>query len=176
MDIALDMDDTIVDLLDAWLYWLNNKYGFSYKRDDILSWKISNTIPLTDEQIFEPLHLKEFWETVKPLPYAVDSVNKLIELGHDVKIATASHYKILPMKLEECLFKHFPITYKDVIVIQDKSWLNCDFLVDDNEMNLRYFRGIRVLVDAPYNKYADFESYDYRISSLKDLTEIVSSK
>ena len=173
MDIALDMDDTIVGLLDAWLCWLNDKYGFSYKRDDVISWKMSDIIPLTDEQIFEPLYLKEFWKTVKPLPDAIDSVNKLVKLGHNVKIATASYYKALPMKLEECLFKHFNMTYKDVIVIQDKSWLKCDILVDDNNMNLRYFKGIRVLVDAPYNKYADYESYDYRISNLKELLEII---
>lgn len=88
MNIALDMDDTIVGLLDAWLCWLNDKYGFSY----------------------------------------------------------------------------------------NKSWLKCDILVDDNNMNLKYFKGIRVLIDAPYNKHADSESYDYRISNLKELLEIISSK
>lgn len=176
MNIALDMDNTIVDLLDAWLHWLNDKHGFSYERDDIISWEMSSIIPLTDKQIFEPLYLKEFWKTVKPLPNAVGSINKLIELGHNVKIATASYYKTLPTKLEECLFKYFQITHDNIIMIQDKSWLQCDVLVDDNEMNLKDFKGIRVLVDAPYNKQADSESYDYRISDLKELIEILALK
>lgn len=77
--LLIDVDDTIEDLLSAWLKSLNDKYGTNVCNDEITDWDVAKFFPtLTREQVFEPLHCDEFWETVKPKPDAVEYVKKII--------------------------------------------------------------------------------------------------
>ena len=64
--IRVDMDDTIEHLLKAWVAWLNTKYYLTVEYENIREWDMTLNFPtLTEEQIYQPLELKEFWELVQ---------------------------------------------------------------------------------------------------------------
>ena len=77
--IACDMDDTIEYLVPAWIKWLNAKHGTTVRYLDIKNWNMQLAFPtLTWDQIFEPLKLEEFWDTVAPMKDAQYYIPKLI--------------------------------------------------------------------------------------------------
>ena len=52
--ILVDMDDTMEELLPAWVVYLNNKYHTNVNPNGITDWDIENFFPeLTKEQVFE---------------------------------------------------------------------------------------------------------------------------
>ena len=107
--ICVDMDDTIENLLDTWVAWLNDKYNLNVAVDDCKSWQLSHVYPsLSDEQIFEPLSIESFWSQVKPKSDAQYYINKLIEDGQEIYICTASHYDTVAYKMRAIIEKYFP--------------------------------------------------------------------
>ena len=106
--ICVDMDDTIVNLVPAWIDWLNRKHKTNVQYEDVTDWDISKFFPtIKPTEVFEPLFDDSFWYYVEPREGALHYVKKLIDDGHKVYICTSSHYKTLTSKLENCLFKHF---------------------------------------------------------------------
>lgn len=150
--ILVDMDDTIEDLLGAWCNWLNSHYGTSFQKEEITEWDLSKKFaPLKREQIFEPLTLPEFWETVRPLPYAQDYLWRLIDDGHDVYIVTATHYANVALKYKLVIERWFPyVDWEHVIIAQDKQMVRGDILIDDGPHN--HGEHVGILVDAPHNR------------------------
>lgn len=174
LTICSDLDDTIENLLDPWTAYLNNKYGLSIQVSDITSWEIKNSFPtLTEEQIFEPLHIPEFWDTVKPKLNSQKYLNKLIEDGHNVYICTNTHYSILKEKLNRCLFKYFPfISWRKIITMHDKQMIRCDFLIDDGVHNIvGDYKGL--LIDMPHNKDFNHDNVT-RVYDWKDVYNIIT--
>lgn len=153
LTICFDMDDTIEDLMHPWVEALNKKHGLNVKYEDIKSWELKNAFPtLTDNQIFEPLWIPEFWDNVKPKLNSPYWIKKLIDDGHKVYICTNTHYKIASFKMEKALFRYFPyLGNKDLIIMRDKQMIKCDFLVDDAIHNIvGDYKGL--LVDMPSNQ------------------------
>lgn len=75
--ILVDMDDTIENLTDAWIAYLNDHYGTSAKKEDITSWDFAEAFPtLEKSQVFGALYDEALWERVKPLPGAVKYLKK----------------------------------------------------------------------------------------------------
>lgn len=173
MIIAVDMDDTMVGLLPAWVNHLNKAHGLNVKVEDILEWDMRKAFPtLLDKEIYGPLETEEFWESVVPLPYAQPYLYKLFEEGHTIRVVTASHPKTVDAKLSKALYPYFNfIGYKDVIICYDKSCIKADVLIDDGPHNLKDFDGLRFLIHAPHNINADKSSYDYRVNNMKEVYE-----
>jgi len=155
--LCVDMDDTIENLLAAWLTWLNNKYKTNVQPQDVKDWEIQKTFPyLTEEQILEPLSKREFWKTVTPKEDAIYYLQRLIDEGQDVYIVTASHFETFQYKIEEVLLKYFPmIDPKKIICLYQKSMLKCDIMIDDHIENLRNNDCYKFLLKAPYNENID---------------------
>ena len=177
MKIVFDMEDTLVNLLDRWLEYLNSYKNIIHKtRDEIKDWDMKKAYPeLTTEQICNPLFLESLWDTVEPVKGAQELIDKLSKDGHTLYIATASHPRTFAMKLEKCLFKHFKQFHtKNVMCIYDKHLIKCDFLIDDNPENLRNSHAIKILIDAPYNRDCDKDCYDYRVSNYEEIYDIIN--
>lgn len=171
MTILVDMDDTLVGLLPAWITFLNKRHGLNVKPEEVTEWDMRKAFPsLTDKEIYGPLETEDFWDSVVPLPYARTYLQKLVEEGHKIKVCTASHHNTVAPKLNKALFPYFNfIGYKDVIICSDKHLIKGDMIIDDGPHNLKDFKGFRFLIDAPHNQDADPESYDYRVKNLKDV-------
>lgn len=160
LTILVDMDDTIENLCEPWVEYLNDRYGTTVTTNDITSWDIAKIFPtLTKTQVFAPLMEEALWERVKPLPKAYDNIYKLKNNGHKVLIVTTSVPLSIPIKLEKVLFKYFPFfTYNDVIITSHKQLIRGDILVDDAPHNLKGGLYKKILMTAPHNRYFDEES------------------
>jgi 5'(3')-deoxyribonucleotidase len=154
LTILIDMDDTIENLVDVWIEFLNKKHGTNVHRDDVIKWDISEAFPsLSLGDIYAPLSSEELWETVTTLPGAVENMQRLISDGHKLVIVTASHQDTVPLKLNNVLFKYFPfITMDDVIIAKQKQLINGDILIDDAPHNLEGGSYKGILMSAPHNK------------------------
>lgn len=153
MIIAFDADDTIENLSFAWVDWLNNKYGTNVKREELTDWDTAKFFPeLTREQVFEPLSLDEFWDTVKPYSDAQEIISRLQEEGDEVYIVTSSNYKSFAAKAEKVILNNFSVDWEHVIVTYNKQIIKADVLVDDGVHNLVGGDYFKILMDAPYNQ------------------------
>lgn len=138
LTILVDMDDTIENLSEAWVSYLNSRYGTNVSVSDISSWDISQAFPtLSKTEVYGALKEVELWGAVKPLPGAVKYLKKLVEDGNDVFIVTASHPDTVGAKMNQVLFRYFPfIPYQNVIISSKKQMISGDILIDDGVHNL----------------------------------------
>ena len=176
--ICIDMDDTIENLLPAWLNWLEGQYHFHIDQEDINSWDILTLFPfLTPEQIYAPLYSRDFWKRVTPKEDAIIYIQKLINDGHDVYICTASPYGTLVYKFEEILEKYFPfIDYKHIIVAYPKQMIKCDIMIDDGYHNLIGGNYLKILFEANYNRSFDEKEYNIlRVHSWKEIYDTINT-
>ena len=166
MRIFVDMDDVLVELLDEWLFRLNKISKNKKEYEDIVNWDMKLAYPeLTSKQLYDPLCWESMWANIRPVKGAYKYMKRLIEDGHEVYIATSSYPNSFFIKTEYCLLKHFDfLTPKNLICIHDKHLLDGDILFDDYHENLRKFKGIKVLKDAPYNRECDEECFHFRVN------------
>lgn len=161
--ILVDMDDTIEDLLGAWVSWLNRLYGTNVKPDDITSWDMREAFPmLTQREIYAPFQCSDFWDDVKPKPGARETLISFQELGYQVFIVTASHYATLKNKIDRVFIPNFPfISTNDLIITGHKQMIKADILIDDGVHNLIGSDCFKILMTAPHNR--DFPAEKYGI-------------
>ena len=109
--------------------------------------------------MYAPLFEDDFWDCVKPIDGASETLQKLIADGHKVLIVTTSNYHTLASKMERVLFKYFPfLTWNDVIITSHKQLVNGDVLIDDGTHNLEGGNYFKILMTAQHNKKYDAEA------------------
>ena len=176
LTILIDMDDTMVDLMSAWIQRLNKQYGLSIKNSDICVWDLMQIFTtLTKEQIYAPLHDASLWDELKPIEGSGKYIKKLMDDGHDVYVVTSAHYKTFQPKIEKVILKYFPyISWRNVIVTSKKQMIKGDILIDDAVHNLVGGDYRKFLVNAPHNQSYDAEgSGMIRVSSWKEIYELI---
>lgn len=160
LTIFVDMDDTIEQLLKAWVIEANQRYGYSVSCDEVTDWDVTLAFPgLTMEQVYEIPTLPGFWKDVDPVPGAAEALQHFMAEGHDVYIVTATPYESVPEKMNDCLFKLFPFLKWDQLIITfHKQLLQGDVLIDDGVHNLEGGSYTKVLMTAPHNRSYDAEA------------------
>lgn len=178
MKILVDMDDTIIDLLDAWIQYLNKKYDLSVDPTEVTDWDISNFFPtLSKEEVYEPLALEEFWKLVHPKYDAMAYIQKLHDDGHDIYVVTASDYRTIKVKFDWLIKRYFPcISWNHMIIASQKSMILGDILIDDGVHNLEDGHYQKVLMTAPHNMGYDAEAHGMkRANSWAEAYEYICS-
>lgn len=177
LTILVDMDDTIVRLLDTWVMWLNRSFGTDVKPEEVARWDMRDAFPmLTADQIYSPLLCDDFWYQVLPVFGAQEALQRLINDGHKVLIVTSSSYQTLRTKMEVTLFGYFPfLSWKDVIVTRYKQLIRGDVLVDDGVHNLEGGEYLKILMNAPHNHMYDAESNNMiRVSGWDEAYSVIT--
>lgn len=170
------MDDTIENLCEIWIEFINKNNGTTVQLNDLKAWNIETAFPtLTKEQIFFPLKSPELWSKVSPFPGAVQSLKQIMDDGHKVVIVTASSPETICLKLEHVLFKYFPyFTLNDVIITSQKQLIRGDILIDDAPHNLEGGEYLKLLYNAPYNKeYPAEENGMIRVNNWSEVYDII---
>lgn len=97
MTILVDMDDTIEQLLKAWVQGVNRKYGRDAAVEDVTDWDVSKAFPgLSFEQVYAIPMEPGFWNTVEPIPGAAEGLQRLMAAGHQILIVTATVFDSVP--------------------------------------------------------------------------------
>lgn len=176
LKILIDMDDTIEHLLIAWVDYINKRYGTNVKYEDVTQWDLRVAFPtLTNQQLHSLLEEDDFWKTVKPMEGAAETLQWMMDQGHEVYIVTASAYRTIRPKMEHVLFKYFPfLTWDNVIITKHKQMIRGDILIDDAPHNHIGGRYLKVLMDAPHNQSFNAEQNGMcRIKNWNDAKSII---
>lgn len=155
--IAIDFDGVCNDLTRSWVAWLNQRHNLTKHEQDMVHWDMTLNFPeLTAEEIYKPLSLAEFWDTVYVYPTAKEVIQEMKLNGFKVYLVTTTSYKHAAIKFDHCLFKYLNgvLTPEDIITTSHKELIQCEYIIDDYEMNLKDNEGIRILIDTPYNQNA----------------------
>lgn len=166
LKILIDFDDTMTNMLKEWVGCLNEWHGTNVKPEEVTEWCVEKFYPsLTKEQVHAPLKEHSFWDRVRPKEEAVHAIKWMIDQGHEVYIVTASGLGTLKEKMHRALFRHFPyITWKNVIIAQNKQMIKGDVLIDDAPHNLIGGDYVKLLMTAPHNASFDCKAHDiYRV-------------
>lgn len=157
LTVLTDMDDTMEDLLPAWIDILNRKAGTHVQPSEVTDWHIPLFFPgLPKQEIFNVLETEELWKNVKPKPGAQKYLKKMLENGNKLFVVTTAGHKTIVPKMECVLFKHFPfLSWDNVIITADKKRINGDVLIDDGIHNLENGSYEKLLMDAPHNRLFD---------------------
>lgn len=178
MRILVDMDDTIEQLLKAWVSWVNARHGRSVALYDITDWDVTKAYPgLTQEEVYGVMCDEAFWLTVEPMPGAVEGVKYLIDRGHEVYIVTSSKCDEIAGKMKNHLFRCFPyISWDQVVVTSRKQLLKADVLIDDGPHNLEGGDFIKILMDAPHNRKYDERAHGMtRVYSWEEIIKLIDA-
>lgn len=160
MIILVDLDETLVNLVDKWVYYYNNKYGTAYKREELTEYG-----SIGDELWIEFLRIPGFHSDLPWLdPEAPKVLQKLRKEGHRIVIATAAVAWESAKDKYAWVHTHLRIPglidgMKDLVITRDKSLIRADVLVDDNPAYLKDFRGQTIVYDQPWNRTYDGASF-----------------
>jgi 5'(3')-deoxyribonucleotidase len=156
MRVFLDMDETLVNLVDPWLAILNEEAETSFTRDNTTSYSVEASFKskLSMDEIFRPFSTPGFWTGLPPFDGAIDFVKRLHKKDFDIYIATipalgpVCHYE-----KEQWVMEHLPFIGRErLIFCHHKYILNGVALFDDNPKYLAQFGGSRLLFDKPWNR------------------------
>lgn len=177
MVILVDMDDTIEQLLEAWIREVNQRYGYSVTYDEIRSWDVTAAFPgLTREQVYAIPMEPGFWKTVEPIPGASEALQRLIRAGHQIYIVTATEFEVVPEKMNHLLFRYFPFLRRDqVIITSRKQLIRGDVLIDDGVHNLENGDYHKILMTAPHNRDYDAAANGMiRVNSWAEIEPVIA--
>lgn len=160
LTVAVDVDETVADLLPAWLEMYNDDYGDSLRVTDITGWDLTKFVkPECGNKIYTYL-TPELYNMVDPIPGALEGVEYLRKQGHRVIFVTSTPKGCEGAKLKWLVDKEFldkkgaygdGRVYDDYIEIHDKSLIRADIMIDDRPENLFSFNGYRILYRANHN-------------------------
>ena len=156
----LDIDDTIADLMSVWLRRYNHKYQDNLKRESIVSWNMAQyTLPNCQSKVYELLKSKTLYNTVKPLPNALDGVNLLRDLRFTIVYVTAGAAGGEGAKLN-WLKKHgFWQEERDhFIQTHSKHLIKGDLIIDDKFENVVNSDAFGLLFDQPWNSQHEYKN------------------
>ena len=168
--IAIDLDNVIWDLSSSWLECYNEKTGENVKPEDITDYDIGKFVEKPYE-LFNILYSRIFWQHINIEPAIIKTITSLKNHGVDIKIVTATDYEIARPKFDRLLELIPALKKEDLIIAYDKSWIDAEWLIDDNPANLKSYTNNRILIDQPYNRGVLDYYYDYRA---KDLIDAIS--
>ncbi len=160
MTILVDMDDTIEQLLKAWVSRANAKYGRNVSLDEITDWNVAAPYPgVTKKEIYGVTYEPGFWSSIEPMPGAAEALRHFMDEGHEVYIVTATEIEHVEEKMKGLLFRYFPfLSWAQVIITGRKQMIRGDVLIDDGIHNLVGGEYRKILFTAPHNRDYDAEA------------------
>ena len=153
--ICVDVDSVLNDLMEKTIVMYNNRYNAKLSIEDFTDYDIFKDLAYDDAEKFIALwYEEELWNALEPRNGSQRGIKKLVDDGHDVYFATATHPKNFAWKVE-WLQRYFGVVpSKNIICICNKGLLNCDVLIDDYAENLLANKLChRVLFDCCWNKH-----------------------
>ena len=152
--IAIDMDETIVDILPKHLRLYNAAFGTHVTVGDLAGVELEKFVPAEHADATEQMILeRSFFRDLPFLEGARETVKELAE-RHEVFIATAA--MDVPSSFDAkyaWLREYMPfIPTSHIIFCGDKGALDVDYLIDDRARHFERFRGQGILFNAPHNR------------------------
>lgn len=151
--IAIDMDEVLADALGEHLARYNRDHNEAITRADLKGkwlWEIVSAD--RHERLEGYLRSEDFFEDLPVMPDSQRVVQALTQ-RYEIFIATAAME--FPNSFGpkfRWLRRHFPfLPPTNFVFCGTKGILNADYLIDDQPLHFRRFRGEGILFSAPHN-------------------------
>ena len=133
MVLCIDVDDVICNLQEVVVKLFNQRYGSQYTLNDFTEYDIMNVLPTQDAIVMRDMYGESgLYNKVKPLPGAQETIEKLINLGHQVYFVTAAVPKTYGEKVA-FIKRFFPYIDDAHIVSMKHKWMfKADIMIEDN--------------------------------------------
>ena len=148
--VLVDMDDILCECVKRALMIYNRDHGQNLTVADVDTW--------THPPVHYGIGTKGFFETLDPIPGALEGVTRLHEEGLRVRIVSSPWDAASATHKFEWLFKHLPwIKMGHVCLMSDKHDLFGDFLIDDRESTVNTWsqvwpEGQALCIAYPHNR------------------------
>lgn len=151
----IDVDGVVADFVGHLLGGVDYELG----RETVVDYDLRKALSLAQQEKMDQL-LREtsFWETIPVLPGALEGIDEIRAVGHEIIWATSPW---LPCREWESvrrswLKQHFDAAPDEIVVTFQKHILTADFFIDDRPDSVvawqrAHSHGIAFLFDAPYN-------------------------
>lgn len=172
MIIAVDVDDTICNLQEVVVDLFNKRFNSHYTLNDFTEYDIMNVLPTQDAIVMKDIYGESgLYNKVKPMPGAQDTLEKLINLGHQVYLVTAAIPKTYGEKVS-FIKRFFPyIDDNHIVAMKHKHMFRADIMIEDNLQALlagQHYH--RILVNRPWNQSS--KDWVYGINRCNNWSEI----
>lgn len=178
--VIVDMDEVICKWVERILEWYNQDHETSFTKEDIKNWDVTTDLPPDGKYFLRAcMRYPEFYRDLDPVEGSIDGIQKLLQDGFDVVIATATprsagiayHGKL------EWLRRNMPFfDLKSLVSISRKDLLNGDVLLDDGPHNIIPWcksGKIGVVFDHPWNRVIDVTGGGDNFHRVKHWNEFV---
>ena len=178
MNIAIDFDETLFPTLGNIINIYNNRHDTNISIEQITTYSLRECLDTEiANEMLSMFGQKETYENLQPYKYATEIVQKLINQGHGIFIATATEVNNLKWK-EDLLQKYFPFIPKhNLIRIHKKDLLKVDVIIDDYLNNLMNSEAEKICFDCAWNRDQQIEhQYNiHRAYSWDDILNIIKN-
>lgn len=140
MIINIDIDNTVNDFVDKFVYYFNGIQDENHKikPEDIKQYDISKALSVPVD-ILDVLFFKNdrFHSTLIPLPNAISVITRLNQKGHTVRFVSSIDYNVIQSRLG-FIKEFFPFInpHEQLFITTDKSSIYADIVIDDHFRNL----------------------------------------
>ena len=154
---AIDCDEVLRKTLDAMVKLYNEHFHDNKTRDDVKDFICENSFPeiepktgVTASHWFFQEHSTEMFLETEPFPNIKEDIERLRKYG---KVVVVTYQKSYKNKIDTLTWlERQGIECDGICFLKQKSLLNADYLVDDNDWNFRYCGAKHaIVVNAPYN-------------------------
>ncbi|NIG52230.1 5'(3')-deoxyribonucleotidase [Chitinophaga sp. Cy-1792] len=149
--IAIDMDNVMADLTRQMIDLYEQKHGVRVAYESLNGHPDGGGFPIEGET-HQFIHQPGFFRNLPVMEDSQEVIRALME-QHEVFIVSAATE--FPLSLKEkidWLAEHFPfISWKNIVLCGSKTIIEADYMIDDHDKNLRYFKGEPILFSAPHN-------------------------
>lgn len=154
MVLCVDVDNVICNLQEVVVNLFNKRYGSNYTLNDFTEYDVMNVLPTQDGVVMRDMYGESgLYDKVKPLPGAQESLQKLINEGHQVYLVTDAIPKTYGEKVE-FIHRYFPfVDDSHIVSMRHKHLFKCDVMIEDNMANLLakpYYH--RICLNYPWNE------------------------
>lgn len=154
---AIDVDNVLRNNLGEMVRLYNEHFNETKDVSDITNYKTEIEFPKIEEetgktssQWFFQDHSHELFVEAKPFDNVAEDIKKLKEYG-DIVIVTYQKTILNKQQTLEWLDNN-NIEYDSIVFAKDKSIVDCDYFVDDNDWNFKNCKADKgILISAPYN-------------------------
>lgn len=179
MIVKIDVDGVIRDIFTRMCEIYNDMFNTNLKPSDIYDYdvekvfpKIKQTFNMDASYFFFDANSEEIFFKSKPYLDAKTSIERLINEGHHVVIATWQ--KTDKNKTDTLNFlKKYKIPYHDICFTRDKWMIKSDVIIDDNPEFILDERdeSDRIMINMPFNINTDFSGI--RVNNLKEAVDLL---
>jgi len=158
--VAIDVDSVIIEISKPWLRLYNAEFNDAMTESDWIKWGIHELVkPECGTQIYKYIDVLYDEPDCLPIDFALKGVETLQQFC-DVKLVTSG---LTQGKIN--WLKRYGFSEKDIIMTNDKNWIDANLLIDDALHNVQGW-GRFVLFDKPWNQGVEVK---YRAKSWSEI-------